>query len=345
LSAISTAIAVRSTLQPFVQFFFPPVAAFFNLVMEGNMQRLVLVILNLGLFLLDVPRAHSSATDPEIESIRAVADAYISADPARLRDAFLPSMNLYTTDEKEALRTIPFAEYLHRVSANANAAHEERHSTIDLVDRTGNAAIVKITTTRPKATVTDYLSLVRIEKHWKIVNKTFSVEAHNSPDAAAQSQPKAADKPCSAQDHRKFDFMIGTWQTSDPGTATVAASQGESLVDSMLDDCIVHEHRTVSRQAKRLFDGDAYWGYDATTKHWLLFYLDDQSHMQVYEGREEAGHLAFYRERPDTDGKPILIRIVYTPVNTSSYTQAVARSNDHGATWQPAGVTTYQSKR
>jgi len=151
------------------------------------MQRLVLVIFTLGLFLLDVPRAHSSATDPEIESIRAVADAYISADPARLRDAFLPSMNLYTTDEKEALRTIPFAEYLQRVSANANAAHEERHSTIDLVDRTGNAAIVKITTVRPKATVTDYLSLVRIEKHWKVVNKTFSVEPRTAPDSAAQS--------------------------------------------------------------------------------------------------------------------------------------------------------------
>ena len=309
------------------------------------MQPLVLVILTLGLFLLDIPNTRSSATDPEMDAIRAVADAYISADPARLREAFLPNMNLYTTDEKEALRTIPFAEYLQRVSANANAAHEERHSTIDLVDRTGNAAIVKITTVRPKATVTDYLSLVRIERHWKVVNKTFFVEPRSSPDSAAQSQPKAADKPCSAHDHRRFDFMIGTWQTSDPGTATVPASEGESTVDSMLDICIVHEHRTVSRQGKRLFDGDAYWGYDATTKHWLLFYLDDQSHMQVYEGREDEGRLGFYRERPDPDGKPILIRIVYTPVDASRYTQAVERSSDHGATWQPAGVTTYQSKR
>ncbi len=308
------------------------------------MQRSLLFILTIGFLVSPVP-ARSSANDPEIDAIRAVADAYISADPARLRDAFVPNMNLYTTDDKEALRTIPFAEYLQRVSANANAAREERHSTIDLVDRTGNAAIVKITTIRPKAAVTDYLSLVRIQKQWKVVNKTFSVEPRTTPDSAAQPQASGADKPCAAQDHRRFDFMIGAWQTSDPGSAAVSASQGESTVDSMLDSCIVHEHRTVSRQGKRLFDGDAYWGYDATTKHWLLFYLDDQSHMQVYEGREEAGRLGFYRERPDADGKPILIRIVYTPVNTSSYTQAVERSSDHGATWQPAGVTTYQSKR
>lgn len=307
------------------------------------MQRLVLATLTVGFFLA-IAKAHSGTTDPEIDAIRAVADAYISADPGRLRDAFLPSMNLYTTDEKDALRTIPFAEYLQRVSANANTPHVERHATIDLVDRTGNVAIVKITTVRPKAVVTDYLSLIRIEKHWKVVNKTFFVEPRNSSDAA-QSQPKATDKPCSAQDHRKFDFMIGTWQTSDPGTATVAASQGTSTVEPMLDNCIVHEHRSVSREGKRLFDGDAYWGYDVTTKHWLLFYLDDQSHMQVYEGRDEAGHRAFYRERPDPDGKLILVRIVYAPVNTTSYTQTVERSSDHGATWQPAGVTTYQSKR
>ena len=308
------------------------------------MQRLVLATLTVGLAFFAFSKAHSSTTDPEIDAIRAVADAYISADPGRLRDAFLPSMNLYTTDEKEALRTIPFAEYLQRVSANANAPHEERHATIDLVDRTGNAAIVKITTIRPKAVVTDYLSLIRIEKHWKVVNKTFFVEPRNSSNSAAQSQPNAVDKPCSAQDHRRFDFMIGTWQTSDPGTSTVTASHGESTVEPMLENCIVHEHRSVSRQGKRLFDGDAYWGYDATTKHWLLFYLDDQSHMQVYEGKEEAGHVAFYRERPDPDGKPIMIRIVYAPATASSYSQTVERSSDHGATWQAAGVTTYQSK-
>jgi hypothetical protein len=311
------------------------------------MKRLVLFILMTGLLAEASSKAHTSVVDPEIDAIRAVADAYISADPARLRDVFLPSTNLYTTDDKEVLRTIPFAEYLQRVSANTNAAREERQASIDLVDRTGNVAIVKVTTVRPSVEVTDYLSLVRIEKRWKVVNKTFSVEPRNLSASPTQAQIQiiAADKPCAAPDHRRFDFMIGTWHTVDPGNATVAAAEGESTVEPMLDGCIVHEHRSLTRQGKRLFDGDAYWGYDSTTKHWLLFYMDDLSHMQVYEGRDEAGHLAFYRERPDPDGKLILIRIVYAPASTSSYTQTVERSSDHGATWQPGGVTTYQSKR
>ena len=307
------------------------------------MKRFVLLIVVGSLAGTD-PSAYAAA-DPEVDAIRAVAEAYISADPARLREGFLPTMNLYTTDEKEALRTIPFAEYLQRVTAQANAAPEERQATIDLVDRTGNAAIVKVTTLRRNVKVTDYLSLVRVEKQWKVVNKTFFVEPRNLSPLQTPLQATATDEPCSAPDHHRFDFMLGTWHAVDPGNAVVASAEGESAVEPMLDGCIVHERRSLSRQGKRLFDGDAYWGYDSTTKRWLLFYMDDQSHMQVYEGREETGHLAFYRKRPDPDGKIVLIRIVYAPAGASGYTQAVERSSDQGATWQPAEVTTYQSKR
>jgi hypothetical protein len=283
--------------------------------------------------------------DPEIGAIRAVAEAYISSEPARLREAFLPNMNLYRTDEKGSLRTIPFGEYLQRVSANAGAPHEERQASIDSIDRTGNVGIVKVTTTRPQARVTDYLSLVRINNQWKIVNKTFSVEPRSSSSLIPRvPQNTSPDRPCMAQDHSRFDFMIGTWHTSDPGVGTIAAAEGDSVVEALLDGCIVHEHRSLPRQGKPLFDGDAFWGYDSTTKRWLLFYMDDMSHMQVYEGREEPGHLAFYRERPDPDGKLILIRIVYAPSGSSRYTQTVERSTDQGATWQPGGITTYQSK-
>ena len=112
-------------------------------------------------------------------------------------------MNLYMTDDKEALRTIPFAEYLQRVSAKTNAGREECQASIDLVDRAGNAAIVKVTTIRPQVKVTDYLSLLRIEKQWKVVNKTFFVEPRNSSASAPQAQTQAvtAEKPCAAPDH------------------------------------------------------------------------------------------------------------------------------------------------
>ena len=315
------------------------------------MKPLLFIVLLAAAFLssaLAVPEApaHDPENDPEIDAIRSVANAYISAEPTRLREAFLPTMNLYTTDEKEALRTIPFAEYLARVSANANLAQEERRASIDSIDRTGTVAVVKITTLRPKVKVTDYLSLVRIEKQWKIVNKTFFVEPRSTSTSASappSQQPSAADKPCAAPDHHPFDFMLGAWRTIDPGNASIAPAEGVSTVEPILGGCIIHEHRSISRAGKRLFDGDAYWGYDSVKKQWLLFYFDDQSHMQVYEGRSDAGYLAFYRERPDPDGKSLLIRIAYAPTSAGGYTQTVERSADHGTTWQPGGVTTYRS--
>jgi hypothetical protein len=308
------------------------------------MRNILLFGLLLGLSAPRFARAETSTSEPELEAIRAVANAYISAEPAKLRDAFLPTTNLYTTDDKEALRTIPFAEYLQRVAANPNASSEERAASIESIDRTGTAAVVKITTVRPKLIVTDYLSLLRVEKQWKVVNKTFSVEPRKPSDAAPHLDAPVTDKACSAPDHRRFDFMLGTWHTSDSGGTSAARSEGESSVEPMLDGCVVHEHRSLNQQDKRLFDGDAYWGYDSVKKQWLLVYLDDKSHAQVYEGRQEASQLAFYRERPDPDGTPILIRILYEPQSPAGYTQRVERSSDHGLTWQPGGITTYEPK-
>lgn len=293
-----------------------------------------------------VARAQSPTTGAADQAaIRAVVEDYLSAEPARLKHAFLPATNLYTTDDKQLLRTIPFEEYFQHVSANTTP--DEHHSTIDFIDQTGNTAIAKATTIRGTAEVTDYLSLVRIQGNWQIVNKTFSVERPPANQASTQppqpqQQSATAAGPCAAPDHRIFDFMVGSWRTSAPANAGGGATEGTSTIETVLDGCIIHEHRNLSRDGKRLFDGDGYWGYDSVKKQWLLFYMDDQSHMQVYEGRQDGTKLGFYRERPDPDGKPILIRIVYTPTGNNAYTQAVESSADNGATWQPSGVTTYQ---
>jgi putative lumazine-binding protein/uncharacterized protein DUF1579 len=310
------------------------------------MKPFLLAILATAILAAGGEAQTNGAARDEIAAIRRVAQLYISAEPGNLREAFYPTSNLYTTDDKGGLRVIPFAEYLERVATNSGASRTDREVKIESVDRTEDAATVKISTVRPDLKITDYLSMLRIAKQWKIVSKTFVVEQRGGLAAAAQAQNQtgSSDNPCAAPDHHIFDFMIGTWHTSDAANGTSAGAEGESKVEPILHGCIIHEHRHITREGKKLFDGDVYWGYDVTTKRWLLFYLDDASHAQVYEGRQDGGHLAFYRERPDPDGKPVLIRIVYAPAGTV-YTQAVERSSDHGATWQPGGITTYQPKR
>lgn len=308
------------------------------------MQRLFWILIA-SLFLASTSLTQTSDSESDdVNAIRKVADLYISAQPANLQEAFYPTANLYTTDEKGSLRVIPFNEYLDRVRNNSGS-REVRKSTIQSIQHTGNAAIVQVATDTPDANITDYLALVRIKGYWKVVSKTFFVERHSSTAVVApQSQnPDVGDSACAQPEHHIFDFLVGSWTTSDSTVPNVAPAEGESKVEAILGGCIVHEHRHISRQGKKLFDGDAYWGYDVTTKHWLLFYFDDASHAQLYEGRTDAGHLAFYRERPDTDGRTLLIRIAYAPA-ANGYTQTVERSADHGATWQSGGVTIYHPK-
>lgn len=56
----------------------------------------------------------------------------------------------------------------------ADEAQRKRH--IEALDITGNAAVAKIILDYPNAKFTDYMSLLKIDGEWKIVNKTFYSE-------------------------------------------------------------------------------------------------------------------------------------------------------------------------
>jgi hypothetical protein len=149
----------------------------------------------------------------EIRAIRKVAELYLSAQPANLEQAFNPTSNLYTTDEKGSLRVIPFREYLERVKKNSGS-REDRKGAIRSVEHAGNAAMVEAVTTTPEVVVTDYLSLPRLQGQWKVVSKTFFVERHSGSPAPAQPQkPTTSDSACGTANHRTLDFMLGTSQT------------------------------------------------------------------------------------------------------------------------------------
>ena len=162
----------------------------------------------------------------ENRAIRKVAELYLSAQPANLEQAFDPTSNLYTTDEKGSLRVIPFREYLERVKKNSGS-REDRKGAIRSVEHAGNAAMVEVVTTTPEVVVTDYLSLLRLQGQWKVVSKTFFVERHSGPPAPPQPQkPTTSDSACGTANHRTFDFLLGTWQTSDTSTPEPGAGRG-----------------------------------------------------------------------------------------------------------------------
>ncbi|HYC59027.1 MAG TPA: nuclear transport factor 2 family protein, partial [Thermoanaerobaculia bacterium] len=80
----------------------------------------------------------------------------------------------FTREGKIAQRTSE--EYISGAPGKPAADEAQRKRTIDWIDVTGDAAVAKITLTYPAVTFTDYMSLLKVDGEWKIVNKLFHAD-------------------------------------------------------------------------------------------------------------------------------------------------------------------------
>lgn len=68
-------------------------------------------------------------------------------------------------------------EFAGRFQGKSAADEEKRKRSFEIIDVAGNAAIAKVTLDYPTVKFTDYMTLLKIDGEWKIINKTFSSEA------------------------------------------------------------------------------------------------------------------------------------------------------------------------
>jgi hypothetical protein len=126
--------------------------------------------------LLAIP-AFPAAQAGEEEAVRAVINQYFrghaTADPAEMRKAFLPTAHI------EGIRDGKFVswtaeEYSSRFSGKPAADESSRKRTIDSVDVSGTAAMVRATLVHGATTFTDYFVLLKVDGAWKIANKVYA---------------------------------------------------------------------------------------------------------------------------------------------------------------------------
>jgi hypothetical protein len=67
------------------------------------------------------------------------------------------------------------AEFINGASGKPAPDEAQRKRSIESLDITGNAAIVKVSLDYPDAHIIDYMSMLKVDGQWKIVNKTFYV--------------------------------------------------------------------------------------------------------------------------------------------------------------------------
>lgn len=114
----------------------------------------------------------------EEAAVRAALEHYLqghaTGDGSHHAKVFHEVADLYWMRDGE-LQTRTSEEYIAGAPGSPAADEARRRRRITMVDVTGDAAVARIELDYPNALITDYMSLLKIDGEWRIVNKIFHV--------------------------------------------------------------------------------------------------------------------------------------------------------------------------
>ena len=141
------------------------------------MKRLLFALL-FGIWVPIPPVVAQQAQDQtEERAVRTAVNQYFrghaTGSPDEMRKSFLQTAHI------EGIREGKFVswtaeEYSSRFTGKPAADEASRKRSIDSVDVSGTAAVVKATLVHGATTFTDYFVLVKVNGEWKIANKVYS---------------------------------------------------------------------------------------------------------------------------------------------------------------------------
>jgi hypothetical protein len=137
-----------------------------------NSNRPSFIALTLLLFLC----APAAAQESEEAAVRAAIEHYFQGHATgqgeHFRKVFHPDAKLFFIRDGK-LTQWTSEEYISRASGKPAPDEAQRKRKIDSIDITGDSAFVKLTLDYPSVVFTDYMSMLKIDGRWMIVNKTF----------------------------------------------------------------------------------------------------------------------------------------------------------------------------
>jgi hypothetical protein len=130
---------------------------------------------------LTVAAADLSARWADEAAIRQTVQYYFDGgknrDSVTLRKAFHPDARMLFASEGK-LVVVPIGEYITRVGSERLKPGEvdSTDRKVVSVDVVGDAAVARIELKQSQALLTDYMSLLKVDGRWLIVNKIFTRE-------------------------------------------------------------------------------------------------------------------------------------------------------------------------
>lgn len=130
-------------------------------------------------FVLWVSILTAVAQPPEKDAVRIPLENYIkghaTGNGEYMRKAFHTDGNLIFIRDGNFM-TRSFADYINGFTGKPAPDEDKRKRSIESIDVSGNAASAKIILDYPAVRFVDYMSLLKINGEWKIVNKIFYAE-------------------------------------------------------------------------------------------------------------------------------------------------------------------------
>jgi hypothetical protein len=144
---------------------------------------------------------------------------------------------------------------------------------------------------------------------------------------SAGQTPTTAPAPCTAAEHRQFDFWIGEWAVTTPD----GKPAGRNRITAILNGCVLLEEWTGAGGGA----GKSFNLFDARQERWQQTWVDGRGGiLELHGGLTETGAMVLAGDRPAGPGvPPVRHRITWTPRSATEVRQLWETSNDGGATW------------
>ena len=143
------------------------------------MRRVIVSLLAATGSVLSLASAQSKPVSADERAVQTVVEHYLHGlkfnDVASLKLAFWPDAKLYFVAKGGGLGQLSQEDWYKGFTASAGK-EEEGDLRIAALEVTGDIASVRVVEEYPRSRYIDYLSLVRFDGAWRIVNKVYTSE-------------------------------------------------------------------------------------------------------------------------------------------------------------------------
>jgi hypothetical protein len=147
----------------------------------------------------------------------------------------------------------------------------------------------------------------------------------------------AESKPCSAEEHRQFDFWIGEWEVRAPD-GTLA---GTNSITRIQGGCALLE----SWQGKSGLTGTSLNVYDSVRGRWHQTWVDSRGSVLQLEGGRTGAKMILAGATRSPGGETVTERITWERTDGGAVRQLWEQSSDGGKSWTVAFEGRYTRRR